>query len=236
MHYKVLVRFAFNDWIRNQSNLLNVFHPNIPRPPTWIQSIVHLQCEYHRVSSPDCEVKAWSWKSCLLRKATRRVISFSILSLSHCNIVVLHSPIWNFFSAALPGSVLLFSFLHRVPVRGALRFCRHVPDFSFCWFQVSLYFSIQSSKCTVWKQSIIWVSVILSLRPVRLSSEISSSAKHCPCQKFVLPRIYFRSEIYTRVPDNGCDMKNQSPLVLRCRECSMFVYIHTAILFHNASL
>ena len=27
--------------------------------------------------------------------------------------------------------MLLFSFLHRVPVRGALRFCRYVPDFSF---------------------------------------------------------------------------------------------------------
>jgi hypothetical protein len=65
------------------------------------------------------------------KAATRRVIWFSSVSLSHCNIVVFHSPIWNFFSAALPGSVLLFSFLHRVPVRGALRFCRHVPEFSF---------------------------------------------------------------------------------------------------------
>ena len=91
VHYKVFVRFAFNDWRRTQSNLLNVFHPNIPRPPTWIQSIDHLQCEYHRVSSPDCEVKAWSWKSCLLRKATRRVIRvfyYTVASfiVQHCGV------------------------------------------------------------------------------------------------------------------------------------------------------
>jgi len=34
--HRVFVRFAFNNWRRNQSNLLNVFHPNIPRHPTWI--------------------------------------------------------------------------------------------------------------------------------------------------------------------------------------------------------
>ena len=68
----------------------------------------------------------------------------------------------------------------------------------FCWFQVSLYFSIQSSKCTVWKQSIIWASVILLFRPVRLSSEISSSAKHCPCQEYISV-VKFTPEFQTTV-------------------------------------
>jgi hypothetical protein len=110
-------------------------------------------------------------ESCLLRKATRRVIW--LILVHRCLIATpwcLFPKVWSLFSAIFfSGSVAIFSFLYRVPVRGALRFCRHVPISVFADFRSHCFSVYNQASARLEIRVLFWVLVILSLRPVRLS-------------------------------------------------------------------